>query len=76
MTEYCEWVYRPGTGDTHWAYTTCRPGYNPLTRIKPCEPFVGCADLYNGKSCPICNRPIKMNYGIIELCFLTEEANT
>ena len=65
-TDYCIWVYRPGTNNSHWAFTTCKSGFNPLTRIPASEPFVGCADFYNDRLCPICDKPIKMNYRNIE----------
>ena len=65
-TDYCVWVYRPGTSNSHWAFTTCKPGFSPLTRIPDSEPFVGCADFYNDCLCPICDKPIKMDYRNIE----------
>lgn len=64
--EYCNWKYRPGTNNSHWAYTPCKSGYNPLTRIKDCEPYIGVADYYNNKMCPICGKPIKIDYGVIK----------
>lgn len=64
--KYCEWKYRPGTKQSHWAYTPCRSGFNPLTRIKNSEPYIGVADYYNNCECPICKKPIKMNYGFIK----------
>lgn len=63
--EYCEWMYRPGTRNSHWAYTRCKPGFNPLTRIKNCEPYIGCADYYDNTECPICKRTVKINYEFI-----------
>ena len=64
--EYCRWIYRPGTNNSHWANTTCKGGFNPLTRIKNCEPYVGVADFYNGKICMVCGKPIQMDYALIE----------
>lgn len=63
--KYCEWKYRPGTNQSHWAYTPCKSGFNPLTRIENCDPYVGVADYYNNRECPICKRPIKIDYGVI-----------
>ena len=63
--EYCEWEYRPGTNQSHWAYTPCKSGFNPLIRIKNCDPYIGVADYYNNCECPICKNPINMNYGFI-----------
>lgn len=64
--EHCKWIYRPGTDNSHWADTTCKKGFNALTRIKNCEPYVGVADFYNGKKCTICGKPIQMDYTLIE----------
>lgn len=63
--KYCEWKYRPGTNQSHWAYTPCKSGFNPLTRIENCDPYVGVADYYDGCECPICKKPIKIDYGVI-----------
>lgn len=62
----CRWIYRPGTNNSHWAYTACKKGFNPLTRIPASEPFIGCADFYNNKLCPICDRPICIDYVVIK----------
>lgn len=64
--ESCKWIYRDGTHDSHWAVTTCKRGYNPLTKIKKCSPYIGVADFYNGKECPICRKPIEMDYAILQ----------
>ena len=67
VKEHCRWIYRPGTNNSHWANTTCKPGFNYLSRLKDGSPSsVGCANWYNGKECPICGKPIKMDYSIIE----------
>lgn len=62
---FCKWIYSSGTNNSHWAHTTCRSGFNYLSKIKECEPYVGVADYYNDKQCPICGKPIKMDYGLI-----------
>ena len=64
--ETCRWIYRPGTNNTHWAMTTCKKGYNYLSKLNGSEPYVGVADSYNGRMCPICKKSIKMDYSIIE----------
>ena len=61
MDECC-WIYRPGTNGSHWAYTVCRPGFNYLSKLPSGSPYVGVADFYNGKLCPICWRKIRMDY--------------
>ncbi len=66
MPDYCKWIYRPGTGNSHWAFTPCRPGFNPLTRISNSAPVDGCADWYNNRMCPICNKPIQMDYALVK----------
>ena len=58
MSETCNWIYRPGVNDSHWAFTPCKKGLNYLSKIKHCEPYVGVADSYNNKQCPICGKPI------------------
>ena len=66
MTEStCEWEYRPGIGNTHWALTTCSRGFNYLSRLNLSEPAVGCADFYNGRICPICGKTIKVTYSYL-----------
>ena len=62
----CRWVYRPGTAGSHWAFTTCKKGFNLLSKIKGEESEVGCADVYNGRLCPICGRAIRIDYCIIQ----------
>lgn len=61
----CVWAYCPGTERSHWAYTPCRPGYNYLSKISPCKPYVGVADWYTGRMCPICGKNIRMDYARI-----------
>lgn len=33
-----------------------------VTRCKNCKSYIGVADYYNNKQCPICGNPIKMDY--------------
>jgi len=61
----CIWIYRPGNNNSHWAMTTCVKGFNYLSKISSCDQVVGCADLYNNRQCPICGKPIKMDYRLI-----------
>lgn len=62
----CIWIYRPGTSDTHFAYTPCKPGFNFLSKLHNSKPHVGVADYYNGRTCPICGKQIQMDYSNIE----------
>lgn len=62
---FCNWIYRPGTNSSHWAKSSCRKGFNYLSRIKNCESYIGVADYYNNKQCPVCGKPIKIDYCIL-----------
>lgn len=62
----CIWEYRPGTDDSHFAFTPCSPGFNFLSKIGKEKPSVGVADIYNGRICPICGKIIKMSYKVIK----------
>lgn len=66
MSNICRWIYRPGNNNSHWAHTTCKPGFNYLSKIIGTESKVGCADVYNGRRCPICGKNIRINYCIIK----------
>jgi hypothetical protein len=66
MEEKCIWKYRPGTNDSHFAFTPCRPGFNFLSKLSNSKPYVGVADYYNGYRCPICDKVIQMDYRNIE----------
>ena len=67
----CRWVYRPGINDSAWATATCDHICRPLTRLglklKDNE-SIGCADWYNGRNCPGCGKPIRMDYVLIGPC--------
>lgn len=65
--KYCRWIYRPGFNNSHWAYTTCKKGFNYLSRLQHSESYIGVADYYNNKQCPICGKRIKMDYSIIDV---------
>lgn len=64
--DYCTWMYRPGANNSHWARLSCDGKFNYLSKIQSSEEYIGVADLYNGRLCPVCNRPIRMSYAIIE----------
>lgn len=59
----CNWVVRPGTRNTFWAYTPCKPGYNYLSRVTQKDHI---KPDYDGRVCPICGGMIECN---VELCF-------
>lgn len=54
----CKWVVREGTNNTFWAYTTCKPGFNYLSRIHEAKDII---PAYNGRLCPICGKKIVIN---------------
>ena len=58
----CRWVIREGTNNSYWAFTPCKRGFNPLTKISRSEEI---KDAYNGRLCPICGNPIKCNMELI-----------
>ena len=65
--KYCRWIYRPGTNGSHHARISCNGQFNYLSKlISVKESYVGVADEYNGRLCPACGRPIRMDYCIIE----------
>ena len=59
---FCKWVIRPGTNNSFWAHTPCKHGYNPLTKVKRVSDI---EDTYNGRSCPICGRPIHIDLSLM-----------
>ena len=65
--KYCRWIYRPGLNNSHWAYTTCKRGFNYLSKLHNSDPYIGVADYYNNSQCPICGKRIKMDYSIIDV---------
>lgn len=64
--DICRWIYRPGAYESHWARTDCSKYMNYLSKVPACEPYVGVADYYNNKKCPLCGKAIKMDYRLIE----------
>ena len=63
--DYCTWVFRPGYDGIHFAKARCDGDFKELS-IRIRDPKPGCADWYNGRRCPVCKRPIRMDYWIIE----------
>lgn len=63
----CRWVFRPGIGNlTHFAYADCDHDYKALTKCPNAKPKPGCADYYNDRRCPVCKRPIKIDYCLVD----------
>jgi len=54
--EYCEWAVREGNVVPYWAFTPCKPGYNPL-KIKRASQL---KEYYNNRLCPICHKRIRL----------------
>jgi len=59
----CKWVVRPGTHNTYWAFTPCKKGFSPLTRINKVDEI---EKAYNGRLCPICGNKIVCNMYLVE----------
>lgn len=59
----CDWIIREGTRDTFWAYTPCKSGFNYLSKVKRADQI---QPTYDGRSCPICGKPIKCNMWLLE----------
>lgn len=53
---YCRWVVREGNGFPYWAMTTCKKGFNPLSKVKRVKDI---KKVYDDTYCPICGRPVK-----------------
>jgi hypothetical protein len=62
MKEKCKWVIRPGTYNTFWAFTPCKKGFNPLTRIDKAEDI---KPFYDNRYCPICGKLIECNIDLL-----------
>lgn len=64
---YCKWVVREGTNNTYWAFTPCKKGFNPLTRVNKKEHI---RKAYENCLCPICGKKIH-----IDMCLIENEIN-
>ena len=58
----CKWVVRGGTRNTFWAYTTCKSGFNYLSKTQNAERI---KPIYDGRICPICGKTIECNTELI-----------
>ena len=67
---YCRWVVREGSGTRYWAMTTCKRGFNPLTRVRHVKDI---KKVYDGCYCPICGRPIKTSGYVFDDDFVESE---
>ena len=67
---YCRWVVREGNVTPYWAMTTCKRGFNPLTKVR----HVGeIKKVYDGCYCHICGRPIKTSGYVFDDDFVESE---
>ena len=62
-TEVCNWIIRPGTNNTYWAYTPCEKGFNYLSKVNNADSI---KPAYENRLCPICGKPIKCNTELVE----------
>lgn len=59
----CRWIVREGKGFKYWAFTTCKKGFNPLSRVSTIQ---GIKEYYDGKMCPICKNVIEIDLKNVE----------
>lgn len=64
MSDKCKWIARPGTGDSYFAYTPCKPGFNYLGGSNWDAQSI--KRYYNHKICPICGKSIEINTELLE----------
>ena len=62
--ETCRWIVREGTGFKYWAFTTCKKGFNPLTKVSKLEAI---KPEYDGRQCPICRKPIECDLSLVDV---------
>ena len=67
---YCRWVVREGNGTPYWAMTTCKRGFNPLTKVRHVDEI---KKVYDGCYYPICGRPIKTSGYVFDDDFVENE---
>lgn len=58
----CKWVARPGWNNSFWAYTTCKKGFNYLSKISRAKDI---KVVYDGRICPICGKIIECNIELV-----------
>ena len=63
MEKICKWAVRPGTNNTFWAFTPCKPGFNYLSKVNRPESV---KPTYDGHICPICGNRIKCNIELLQ----------
>lgn len=61
--EVCRWIVREGNGFPYWAFTTCKKGFNPLTKVSKVSEI---RPQYENRLCPICGKNIELNMEIVE----------
>ena len=59
----CRWIVREGKGFKYWAFTTCKQGFNPLSRASTIQDI---KEYYDGRMCPICKNVIEIDLKDVE----------
>lgn len=60
--QVCRWIVREGTSVKYWAFTPCKKGFNPLTKVSKMEHI---KPEYDGRQCPICRKPIECDLSLL-----------
>ena len=58
----CKWSIRPGTNNSFWAFTPCKPGFNYLSKVNKNNQK---KPTYDNHTCPICGKRIECNMELI-----------
>lgn len=67
--EYCEWAVREGWGNSYWASTPCKKGFNYLSKTNRVSQLKDC---YENRLCPICGKPIKLKGYVFDNDFVEQ----
>ena len=59
----CKWTVREGYGNSFWAFTPCKRGFNYLSKVNKADQI---EETYNGRICPICGNVIACNVELIK----------
>ena len=60
----CRWIVRECKGFKYWAFTTCKQGYNPLSKVSTIQ---GIKECYDGRLYPICKNVIEIDLTNVEV---------
>lgn len=76
MNKECNWVIRPGTHNSYWAFTPCKSGFNYLSKVHGTKnPKTDIKDAYDDRICPICSKTIKCNVELLDDVIELEKEN-